>query len=159
MSAWWLRNIFQELLPTPGEMLHGSSLPELRGSNIFVGVEKKVTSNRNNAANPANLPPAPLVLCGQTRVAPVDDLHFPQSTSVRARPSHRPVHLAAVSKVVIQMIIQDFTMIKGGGGARLHIQTAAQIIYGNMSECFVSRRDSSVTAAGRSKVANYRKIH
>lgn len=42
-------------------------------------------------------------------------------------------------KVVIQMIIQPFTMIKGRGGSDRHIRTIAQIIYGNMTKCFVSR--------------------
>lgn len=99
-----------------------------------------------------------LILPEQTHFSLKNDLHFPQSTSEKTRPSDKSSnpHISAnittlLSKMVIQMIIWDFTIIKGRRGAHLHIQIIAQIIYVNMTECFVSRRNSFVTAAGGSK--------
>lgn len=60
-------------------------------------------------------------------------------------------------KMVIQMIIWDFTIIKGRRGDNLHIQIIAQIIYVNMTKCFVSRRNSFLTAAGGGQRPNHKK--
>lgn len=50
-------------------------------------------------------------------------------------------------KMVIQMIIRDFTMIKARGGSRLLIQIIAQIVYVNTARCFASTTHSCMTAA------------